>query len=261
MYKVKDYRFETEEEAREAKSELKAVDFLRTKIDMNEPEAALAIFKQLIDQDIFHTIVGYDFLKGLQNFLRSSAAIDNADIPQIPDSLARSVLPKMDTEVAAADNRAEPQAGEPVQAEKGTDKAKEEAAAEKGKKKKADPAKKPVKKGAGSKRKRKPKRERKPRISDEQDLGQYQRLAYIFMATTVILFLAIVAMFAITLTSGNPTIINYENEILDKYSEWEETLDAKEQELKQREADIEKKEQAWQRMERENGEGADPDSR
>ncbi|MBQ7678069.1 MAG: hypothetical protein IJT32_07530, partial [Lachnospiraceae bacterium] len=71
MYKLKDYKFETEAEAKEAQSELRAVDYLRTKVNMDQPEAALEIYRQLLDQDIFHTVVGYDFLKSLQSYLRS----------------------------------------------------------------------------------------------------------------------------------------------------------------------------------------------
>ena len=75
MYRVKDYRFESEKDAKEAQSELRAVEYLRTKVNMDQPEAALEIYKQLLSEEIFHTIVGYDFLKGLKNFLLTSPAV------------------------------------------------------------------------------------------------------------------------------------------------------------------------------------------
>ena len=47
----------------------------------------------------------------------------------------------------------------------------------------------------------------------------------------IVFFIAIVAMFIISSTSNNVNILNYENEIIDKYSEWEQELSDKEQEL------------------------------
>ncbi|MCR4649100.1 MAG: hypothetical protein K5776_08490 [Lachnospiraceae bacterium] len=57
-----------------------------------------------------------------------------------------------------------------------------------------------------------------------------------------ILVVIIIALFAITSTSKNPNIINYENAVIDKYSAWETELKDKEKELNQREKDIIKKE-------------------
>ena len=45
------------------------------------------------------------------------------------------------------------------------------------------------------------------------------------------LAVAIIIMFAIAASSSNPTILNYENQIIDKYSDWEKELDEREREL------------------------------
>ena len=42
-------------------------------------------------------------------------------------------------------------------------------------------------------------------------------------------------MFAITLTSNTPTILNYENKLIDRYEHWEQELNEREQELDERE--------------------------
>ena len=51
----------------------------------------------------------------------------------------------------------------------------------------------------------------------------------------VILFFIVVGMFAVTATSGNINIVNYENALIEKYENWEEQLDEREEKLKERE--------------------------
>ena len=51
----------------------------------------------------------------------------------------------------------------------------------------------------------------------------------------IALVAAIIAMVIITLTSKNPNIINYETNLEDKYSAWQEQLQSQEASLKARE--------------------------
>lgn len=55
----------------------------------------------------------------------------------------------------------------------------------------------------------------------------------------VVLVIMVIAMFAITLTSGNTTILNYENKIIDKYESWEQELNEREAALEEKEAGME----------------------
>lgn len=64
-----------------------------------------------------------------------------------------------------------------------------------------------------------------------------------FVFTTVVLALIVVGMFVISYMSQNNTnIINYENEIIDKYEIWETKLKEKENQLNAREKALEEKE-------------------
>ena len=54
-------------------------------------------------------------------------------------------------------------------------------------------------------------------------------------SVAVALFVMVIAMFAITLTSNTPTILNYENKLIDRYEHWEQELNEREQELDERE--------------------------
>lgn len=55
----------------------------------------------------------------------------------------------------------------------------------------------------------------------------------------ILLALAIVAMFAITLNSDNPNMLNYEQAIQNKYSAWEQELTEWEAELRERDREAE----------------------
>lgn len=55
------------------------------------------------------------------------------------------------------------------------------------------------------------------------------------MIVNVVLVIIIIAMFFILNTSSNPNIINYEVNIQNKYSQWQESLQSQEESLKARE--------------------------
>ena len=56
-----------------------------------------------------------------------------------------------------------------------------------------------------------------------------------FMIINVVLIIIIIAMFVILNTSSNPNIINYEVNIQNKYSQWQEQLQSQEESLNARE--------------------------
>ena len=56
------------------------------------------------------------------------------------------------------------------------------------------------------------------------------------MSICVVLLLIVIGMFAVTATSGNINIVNYENALIEKYEHWEAQLDEREAKLKEREA-------------------------
>ena len=61
------------------------------------------------------------------------------------------------------------------------------------------------------------------------------KLSVSFIVISIVLVITIGAMFVIANTSNNPTILNYEEVLQNKYASWE-------QDLQKREADLEKKE-------------------
>ena len=51
--------------------------------------------------------------------------------------------------------------------------------------------------------------------------------------------ISVIGMFIVASTSDSPTIINYENKLIDKYAAWEQELDEREAALKEREQTVE----------------------
>ncbi len=56
------------------------------------------------------------------------------------------------------------------------------------------------------------------------------------LAVSVILLLIVVGMFAVTATSDNINIVNYENALIEKYEKWEMQLKEREEKIREREA-------------------------
>ncbi len=64
--------------------------------------------------------------------------------------------------------------------------------------------------------------------SEEQQETKLQKRCRILLSVNIVLVIIIIAMFAISLTSGSTTILNYETKIINKYEEWEQELDERE---------------------------------
>lgn len=77
-----------------------------------------------------------------------------------------------------------------------------------------------------------------PQKKEERAANTDYKIRYRAMrALCIVLAICVAAMFAITATSGNATILNYETELINKYEAWE-------QELNEREAAVLEREQA-----------------
>ncbi len=82
--------------------------------------------------------------------------------------------------------------------------------------------------------------EKKKLVVHEKNIDFKKRYKTMFFLCVLFLIM-IVSMFAITLTSNSPTILNYENEIINRYEGWEQELNEREQALKEKEREIEEK--------------------
>lgn len=73
----------------------------------------------------------------------------------------------------------------------------------------------------------------------EKKIGKYRKKFRTALFFAIVLGAVVIGMFGITYYSGSSvTILNYENALIDKYEDWENDLDEREQKLKEREADL-----------------------
>lgn len=83
-YIAEGYSFHTEEDAALAENEHRKVEYLNARLDYNDPENILRIYKKAIDERIFKSPVGLFFLKSLQRYLINQPGIDSDEVKPIP---------------------------------------------------------------------------------------------------------------------------------------------------------------------------------
>ena len=66
---------------------------------------------------------------------------------------------------------------------------------------------------------------------EQKEKADFKKRYQTMTVICALLVIMVVSMFAITLTSDSPTILDYEKKIVNRYEAWEQELDAREQEL------------------------------
>ena len=238
-YVIGDFSFETEEDARETQKEVQAISYIMKQIDNEDPKAVLAAYQQMVKKDLFHTKLGLGFLEDMRKQLLALPEIDAADLPPVP-----SLPPKPQTERLLIKEEEAPAPKRPVEKKEGAKPAPKPGAEEKraGGKSASRPTRQTkeekVEKVEKASRKEKKQKEKIEDLTPEKmmvALKRYKKLSRLLLIACITMLLIIIGMFAINATSQNPTILNYEEKIVDKYASWEEELDAREQELNERE--------------------------
>lgn len=85
-------------------------------------------------------------------------------------------------------------------------------------------------------------RKKQEAVYAAENSGAYRRKYHVALFFAIVFAAGILGIYALTAFTGNSvTIANYEEEIINKYSAWEQDLNQREQELNQRESEL------WQR--------------
>lgn len=192
------------EESKKERSEQRAVEYLKGQIDYSQPKAVMAIYTQLIEQNIFETRVGLSFLTGLKKYLIDHGMIEEEKKLKVE---GRAEEP--------SDAKAKPAPKKEEDAEKS-----------------AEEEEKPA-----------PKRETKKTSKQKKTTvppvdNPYRKRFFYSLFINFVLVIVVILMFVITLTSDNPTIINYKQKIEDEYASWEQDLDNREKALNSWERDL-----------------------
>ena len=207
-YNIGGYIFEDENKARKAAKELKTVEYILGQLKDADESGVLTVYKKLLKQRLFSTEIGMSFLSQLRQNLLSSGAFSENDIPDVyklEDSTEKN-LPDEPIETSKESN---------VEAVENNSKTKTKNA--KAKKEKAD---------------------KKNSVVDSDVLSQLNNLKVINKLLAILcltLLLCVIGMFYVNSTINSPTILNYEEKLLDKYSSWEQELSEREAAVKEKE--------------------------
>lgn len=82
-YVVDGFRFQTKEEAVEAKNEYEGVNYMKSRTNMNNPANVYSVYKSLVEKKVFKTPIGMGFLYELREILYKSGNYSKEEIDSI----------------------------------------------------------------------------------------------------------------------------------------------------------------------------------
>ena len=174
---VSGFAFYSEKDARLAEQERQKIAYLDKRIDRGDIESVLAVYKKALEDRVFRTPVGLEYLRELQGELRAREEELGEEVPPIP------------LWTNFADVRA-----------------------------KASPARK--------------------RIQPVPEEGSKKAGFRLSLLMNIVMIVAIIAMFIISLNSDQPNILNYERNLQNKYASWEQELTRREQTVREKEREL-----------------------
>ena len=80
---IKGFHFNSAKEYADAKKESETIDYICSRMDINNPEIALKVYIKLLDKQTMNTILGICFLKQLRDTVLASNMIDEEELKTI----------------------------------------------------------------------------------------------------------------------------------------------------------------------------------
>jgi hypothetical protein len=178
-YKVAGYSFSDVHDYKEAKREAETIDYIRANTDLKDLNKMIKLYHKLVERKTLKTVIGFSFLKELQERILKEGIVNKESMPCIP-------IEKDTKHLSAFSNPLEHDQVQKHQA-----------------------------------------------IVENYRIGlRNSRIISAFLVGIIIF------MIVISIWSDRNIFSNYENEILDKYSTWEEDLNTREQLLDTREEEL-----------------------
>lgn len=82
-YVVDGFRFNSKEEAAEAKNEYEGVSYMKSRTNMDNPANVYSVYKSLVEKNVFKTPVGMKFLYELKDILYKSGKYSKEEIDEL----------------------------------------------------------------------------------------------------------------------------------------------------------------------------------
>ena len=174
---VSGFAFYSEKDAKLAEQERQKIAYLDKRIDRSDPESVLVIYKKALEERVFRTPVGLEYLRELQMELQSAKEQLGEEIPPIP----------LWTNFADIRGKTAPT---------------------------------------------------RRRIQPPDENTNKNAAFRLSLVMNIVMIVAIIAMFIITLNSDQPNILNYEKNIQNKYAAWEQELTEREQTIREKEREL-----------------------
>lgn len=208
--------FTDEETAKKACQEEDSIQYIKDRLDMENPRMVLEMYRKLLAEQVFETPVGLLYLKELQKYLLMASELGEEQIEAIP-------LPPGSGRVQAASSQ-EGSMEASLQEKTMTP----QAAA-----RHQETLEWYVEKLEESRQQERLSDYRRRRAEERaKESRRHLRLSLLF--SLFMIFLTI-GVGAITMTDRHPNILNYENKIIEKYQDWEADLESREQVIKEKE--------------------------
>ena len=192
---VSGFAFDNPKIGEEALKEQEAVEYVSKQLNFDDTKSLLALYNQMVSRRMFHTQVGISYLKSIQDYLLRSD-VDPATIEAIPINDEDLLVDDGDSK--GSRNKGKNDAGS---------------------------------KGSASD-------DLKAKTREKKLIAKNSRLTKVsvaFIVISIVLLLTVVGMFIIANTSDNPTILNYEEVLQNKYASWEQDLERREEDLQRKE--------------------------
>lgn len=239
---VNGFAFADRETAQKAVKEAESIKYVKEKLDMENPRMVLEMYRKLTKEQVFQTPVGLVFLKQLQDYLarrpefkmEGLEPIQAASLPR-PQGQVQPASPKggQTANPIRPTGTGESHRVQPGRIQDPAGPVQQDASDEFGSEELAEWYEDQIEE---EKQKR-----RTAELKQRRAEGKLKsRRGVLRFSVAVNLFLLIIAIgiAVITLMDDSPNIINYENKIVDKYAEWEQMLEEREEAVKQREQEL-----------------------
>ncbi len=200
-YKVGGFTFSDEISAKNASKEMRAVEYLLKQLSNADEAEVLNIYNQLLDKHIFNTEVGLSFLNQLRANLIDSQTYSEKDIRPVYAVDMTSSQQEMAKTPDAVESSYDTSDGS---SEDNEDVSEEESV-------------------------------EVFSTDAKKQIRRLKRINRLLLVLCITLTLVVIGMFYISTTINSPNILNYEEKIINKYSDWEQDLTQRENALRERE--------------------------
>jgi hypothetical protein len=172
---VSGYSFSDARDFREAKREAETIEYIKANTDISDMNKALKLYHKLVERRTLKTIVGYEFLKGLQDRILAAGIVSKDNLPGIRIEREKEIRAYTSQQNQDQEQR------------------------------------------------------HLAMVEDYRIKLRNSRIINIFLVVIIIV------MIFIAIINDRSLFVDYENNILNKYSAWEEDLQARENALQEKE--------------------------